>query len=57
MSGGAYEKQDRCTKGFGGDLRERDDLENLSMNIKIDLQEVGQGGMDWTDLAQDRERW
>ena len=26
-------------------------------NIEIDLQEVGYGGMDWTDLAQDRDRW
>ena len=26
-------------------------------NIKIDLQEVGCGGMDWIDLAQDMERW
>jgi len=21
------------------------------------LQEVGQGGMDWIDLAEDRDRW
>jgi transcription termination factor 2 len=26
-------------------------------NIKMDLQEVGWGGIDWTDLAQDRDRW
>ena len=26
-------------------------------NIKMDLQEVGRQGMDWIDLAQDRNRW
>ena len=26
-------------------------------NIKMDLQEMGYGGMDWIDLAQDRDRW
>jgi hypothetical protein len=26
-------------------------------NIKIDLQEVGCGGMDWIDVDQDGDRW
>ena len=26
-------------------------------NIKMDLKEVGCRGMDWIDLAQDRDRW
>jgi hypothetical protein len=26
-------------------------------NIKMDLREVGWGGMDWINLAQDRDRW
>jgi hypothetical protein len=26
-------------------------------NIKIDLREIGWGGMDWIDLVLDRDQW
>jgi hypothetical protein len=26
-------------------------------NIKMDLRVIGWGGMDWIDLAQDRDQW
>jgi hypothetical protein len=26
-------------------------------NIKIDLREIGWGGINWIDLAQDRDQW
>ena len=26
-------------------------------NIKMDVQEVGCGGLDWIELAEDRDRW
>ena len=50
-----------CIQGFGVETwgkettwrRTRLQLED---NIKMVLQEVGCGGMDWIDLAQDRDR-
>ena len=46
---------------LAGKLRERDHLEKPRLrwgdNIKVDLQKVGCGGMDWIELAQDRDRW
>jgi hypothetical protein len=27
------------------------------VNIKIDLREIGWDGVDWIDLAQDRDQW
>jgi hypothetical protein len=26
-------------------------------SIKIDLREIGWGGMDWINMAQDRDQW
>jgi hypothetical protein len=27
------------------------------VNIKMDLRDIGCGGMDWVDLVQDRDQW
>jgi hypothetical protein len=27
------------------------------VDIKMDLREIGCGGMDWIDLTQDRDQW
>jgi hypothetical protein len=29
----------------------------LEDNIKVDIYEVGWEGVDWIDMAQDRDRW
>jgi len=44
-----------------GNLRERDHLEDADVDgniiFRTDLQEVGCAGVDWIDLAQDRDSW
>ena len=44
-----------------GNQREREHLEDPGVDgriiIKMDLQEVGCGGMNWIELAQDMDRW
>jgi hypothetical protein len=50
-----------CTGFLVGKLEEKRPLGILRPewkdNIKTDLQEVECGGMDWIDVAQDRDRW
>ena len=42
---------ENCYYTASGSRRRWDD------NIKMHLQGVGCGGMDWIELAQDRDRW
>jgi hypothetical protein len=51
-----------CTGCWWGSVRERSlgrQRRRWEDNIKMDLQEVGWGGVrrDWMELAQDRDRW
>jgi hypothetical protein len=52
----------RSIPDFGWETRERDcseepGVDGRSTYIKMDLQEVGCGGMDWFDVTQERDRW
>jgi len=54
-------RQERCIQGLVGRPEGNRPLERhrckWEYHIKIDLQEVRWKGMDWIDLAQDRDRW
>jgi hypothetical protein len=56
-----YGEDQRCIQGFGWETQEMRSLgrprRRWEYNIKMDLREVGWGGMDWIDVAQDTERW
>jgi len=59
---GHIERMGEAYIGFWwGNLRERDHLGDPALNgkiiFKMELQEVGCGGMDWIELVQDRDRW
>jgi len=56
----AYGEEERCIQDFGGEVWEKRPLgrpRNRWEDNKMDLQEVGCVGMDWIELAQDRDRW
>ena len=48
-------------QGFGGETRGKEPLGRTrgrwEVNIKIDMQGLEWGDIDWIGLAQDRDRW
>ena len=56
----AYRGEERRIQGFGEKPEGKRPLgrprRKWEDNIKMDLHEVGCGGMDWIELAQDRAR-
>ena len=57
----AYGGGERCIEGFGKEPEGKRLLgrprRRWEGNIKMDLQEVGCGGVDWIEQAQYRDRW
>jgi len=56
-----YGGEERHIQDFGGEPEEKRPLGRARRrwedNIKMDLQDVGWEGIDWIDVAQDRDRW
>jgi hypothetical protein len=50
-----------CARFWWGNLRERDRVKDPGIDGRIILRTIfrkfGVGGMDWIDLAQNRDRW
>jgi len=61
MGGACSTNGDEEGRGFCGENIGKEPLgrprRRWEDNIKMDLQEVECGSMDWIELAQDRERW
>jgi hypothetical protein len=58
---GTYGGEESAYRNLVGKLEEKRTLGRPKCrwedNIKTDLQEVGCEGMDWIDVAQDKDRW
>jgi hypothetical protein len=57
-----YGRQERYIQDFGVETYERErplgrPRRIWQDNIKMDLQAVGWGNLDWIDLPEDRDRW
>jgi hypothetical protein len=59
--GHAWERREKCTRFWWESPKERDHLKDQDIGgkigIRMDLGEIGLGGVDWIRLAQDRDWW
>jgi hypothetical protein len=53
--------REECTQNFGGKARRKKTTRKRKRiwvnNIKMEGREIEWGGMDWIDLAQDKDQW
>jgi hypothetical protein len=53
--------EEECMHNFGGKPRGKDTLGRSGRrredNIKVDLRQIGWGGVEWIHLAQNRDQW
>jgi hypothetical protein len=58
---GTHGSGEKIVLGFGGKTRRKKTLGRTRRRwedgIRMDLQEIGLGGVDWIRLALDRDRW
>jgi hypothetical protein len=54
---GTYGKEERCVQDFGWEPEGKRPLGRQRCRYEINIQELGCGGVDWIELAQDRDRW
>jgi hypothetical protein len=55
------DRRGMCTRFSWGNPRERDHLKDLGIDGRVILRcvekDIGWEGMDWVDLAKDRDKW
>jgi hypothetical protein len=58
---GTHGRGEKSVQGFGGKSRRKETTWKTKRRwedgIRMDLREIGLGGVDWIRLAQDRDRW
>ena len=52
-----YGGEERCIQGFREETWGKETRLGWEDNIEMDLKEMGLGGVECIDLAQDRDRW
>jgi hypothetical protein len=53
----AWERREKCTRFRWESQKERDHLDDQSIDRRMHLRETGCGSVEWIQLAQNRDQW